>query len=268
MFPLYDDEFPSFRPPFVTISLIVITVLIFAFSYFYVESSIPQNIIAGEKICKLEKEMARTEFEKLATGISCEYLTDKSIVRQNIWNNFFNKFGLIPDNLFKNAALLSLITYIFIHGGIAHLLGNMWFLWLFGNNVEYNMGKLKFLIFYLATGAISGLIYSLISSDKNVALIGASGAISGILGAYLILYPNNEIKTLIFTLSYVKIIHIPSSIFIGIWFIFQLLYLLLGATAFSGIAYLGHIGGFAAGLLLVRFFRRNIIIKNYYEGSN
>jgi membrane associated rhomboid family serine protease len=160
-------------------------------------------------------------------------------------------FGFIPTLFFQRKALFSLFSSMFLHEGFFHLLGNMWYLWIFGDNVEGKLGKIKYFIFYLLSGIGGSLLYSLTAVDKTTPVIGASGAISGILAGYLILFPRHNIRTLVPFFWFWRIVSIPALIFIIIWFLYQFIY--LGSDPF--VAYWGHIGGFLTGLLLIRLFK-------------
>jgi membrane associated rhomboid family serine protease len=152
------------------------------------------------------------------------------------------------------------LTSMFMHGSILHLAGNMLFLWIFGNNVEDSMGKIKYIIFYLLGGLAALAGQTLVAGgDGNFApLVGASGAIAAVLGGYIVLYPRARVLTLIFIILFFTIIEVPAMIVLGIWFLQQVLF---GAYGLSdptggggGVAYFAHIGGFAFGLLLIRVF--------------
>jgi len=162
-------------------------------------------------------------------------------------------FGLEPSKILINKNLYTFITSLFLHASFWHLLTNMWFLWLFGDNIEHNLGKLKFIIFYLFCGVVANAGYSLLASEKTIPLVGASGAISGLLGAYLVLYPGNRIEGLLVLVPfYFKRITIDAKWFLGLWFILQLLaaYFLTGDLT----AYSVHIIGFLTGFACVKFF--------------
>jgi membrane associated rhomboid family serine protease len=151
-------------------------------------------------------------------------------------------------------------TSMFMHGSIVHLAGNMLFLWIFGNNVEDSMGKIKFLIFYLLGGlaALAGQTLVAHGSGDAVPLVGASGAIAAVLGGYIVLYPRARVLTVIFIVLFFTIIEVPAAIVLGIWFIEQVLFGAYGLTdptgGGGGVAYFAHVGGFIFGLLLVRLF--------------
>lgn len=165
---------------------------------------------------------------------------------------FIENFGFIPERFFRGEAIFSIFSAMFLHGGFSHLFGNMWFLWIFGDNVEVKLGKLKFLIFYLLCGLGATFLYFITTADKSIPVVGASGAISGILGAYLILFPRNKIRALVPMFYFYRIMTIPAIFYIGIWFLYQFLY--MGVDPF--VAYWGHIGGFLTGLLLIKIFER------------
>jgi len=153
--------------------------------------------------------------------------------------------------------ILTLITAQFLHGSIWHLGGNMLFLWTFGDNVEDKLGHIKFIIFYLICGIISILAQVAVASSAMVPLIGASGAIAGVMGAYIVRFPQARIQTLLIIFFFIRIVSIPAFVFLGLWFVFQLL---VGAPTVgntqSGVAYFAHIGGFLAGMLLFKFMEK------------
>jgi len=152
----------------------------------------------------------------------------------------------------------ALVTYMFIHGGWLHVIGNMWFLWIFGASVEDRVGHLRFLIFYLLCGIGSVLAYMTLAPGSAIPTLGASGAISGIMGAYIILYPTARVLTLIPVFFLPLLVQIPAIFFVGIWFIFQVL---AGTMSFltpridGGVAWWAHAGGFVIGMLLLPLFR-------------
>jgi len=168
-------------------------------------------------------------------------------------------YGMVPLQLLRGQRLYTLFTSMFLHADLLHLGGNMVFLYVFGDNVEDTFGHTRYLVFYLLAGLAAGATHAFaVSTDFQAILIptiGASGAISGVLGAYLILYPRARILTLIF-FGWIWIIALPAVVFLGLWFVYQFLYGLLALeTALSGIAYWAHVGGFAAGLLFGAVWR-------------
>jgi len=171
-------------------------------------------------------------------------------------------YGLIPSALTGELATSNLLvptsppytvlSSIFMHGGIMHLLSNMWFLWIFGDNIEAVMGPKRFIFFYLLCGVLASLAHVAIHPASNYPLVGASGAIAGILGAYFLLFPSNRILTLIPIGFFITTAKIPAFLFLGIWFLMQFVYSLMGGN----IAWWAHIGGFVSGVVLILFFRK------------
>jgi len=171
-------------------------------------------------------------------------------------DRFIEHYALIPDQLH----LTTFLTSMFLHGGWLHLIGNMWFLWVFGSHIEDAMGSAKFLIFYLISGIASAAVQFLTSVGSPVPTIGASGAIAGVMGAFLILYPRVRVVTLIFIIVFVTTVDIPAAFMLIYWFALQLLSGLGSLSSVSqaqGIAWFAHVGGFLAGILLVRLFQGN-----------
>jgi len=153
---------------------------------------------------------------------------------------------------------LTLITAMFLHGGFVHIAGNMLFLWIFGNNIEDAMGSLRFLVFYLLCGLAAAFAQIAVGPNSDVPNIGASGAIAGVLGAYLLLFPRAEVQTLVFLGFFVRLVRLPALLFLGLWFVLQLFSGVagLGMEATGGVAWFAHIGGFIAGIVLINLFRR------------
>ena len=147
---------------------------------------------------------------------------------------------------------LTLLSSLFVHGGVMHLLGNMLFLWIFGDNIEDTLGHTSFFFFYIFTGLAASATHIAFNPDSTIPMIGASGAIAGILGAYFLLFPRAHVQTLVIFFFIVRVIKVPALVFLGFWFVFQVLNSTGGA---SGVAWGAHIGGFAAGagtMLLIR----------------
>ncbi len=178
-------------------------------------------------------------------------------------NSFVEHYALIPDRLY----LPSFVTSMFLHGGWLHLIGNMWFLWVFGSHIEDAMGSGRFLIFYLISGVASAVVQFFISLGSPVPTVGASGAIAGVMGAFLILYPRVRVLTLIFIVIFVTTYELPAALMLIYWFALQLLSGLGSLAALSqaqSIAWFAHVGGFLAGILLVRAFIGNRQRLRYY----
>jgi len=150
----------------------------------------------------------------------------------------------------------SFLSFMFLHGGFWHLLGNMWSLYIFGDNVEDRMGPIRYLAFYLLCGVISGLSHLALNLESPVPTIGASGAIAGVMGAYFLLYPSARILTLIPIIFIPYFIEIPAYVFLGIWFFLQFLNAAGSSGAAGGVAWWAHIGGFVAGMILIKLFTR------------
>ena len=173
---------------------------------------------------------------------------------------FIQMWGLVPVHFISNppAEWKTLFTAMFLHGGWFHILSNMWVLIIFGDNVEDRMGGLNYLIFYLLSGLAAALLQSFILPDSQVAMIGASGAIAGVLGAYLILFPQARVASLVPIFFIFTIIELPAIIFLLFWFVSQLfsgLISLEGASG-GGIAWWAHVGGFLFGIIAVSLFAR------------
>ena len=170
--------------------------------------------------------------------------------------NFFLTFGITPERILGGKDFWTLFTAMFIHVGFSHLIGNMWVLWIFGNSVEKNLGAIRFLILYLGAGLIASVVH-LFTVPIELAHIpagGASGAISGVLGAYIVLFPHNHIRTLTFLVWRPFLFSLPAFFFIGVWFLYQLLY--LGVP--NVVTYMANIGGFVSGIILTFLLRRPI----------
>lgn len=171
-------------------------------------------------------------------------------------DQFIAHYALVPDRLVPS----SLITSMFLHGGWLHLIGNMWFLWVFGSHVEEAIGSGKYLIFYLLSGVASALVQLMVNLGSPVPTLGASGAIAGVMGAFLLLYPRARVVTLVFIVIFITTIELPAAFMLIYWFAIQLLSglgSLVTVTQAQGIAWFAHVGGFLAGLLLVRIFAGN-----------
>lgn len=242
VFPLYDDNSDRTTTPIVNYILIAINVLVFVFfqqlgandRFTYAFSTVPQEIVSGRDIT-----------------------TPDRVVEHPVTGQQIQVPGLQPT---PGSVYLTLITSMFMHGGIAHIFGNMLFLWIFGDNLEHTMGHVRYAIFYLVCGLIASLAHVfttvVLAGDPSSLLIpslGASGAISGVLGGYILLHPKRRVTVLMFRM----LTQVPAYVAIGIWFAFQLisgLGILGGGSQQGGVAYAAHIGGFIAGLALVKFF--------------
>lgn len=173
---------------------------------------------------------------------------------------FMNAYGAIPLRLSHGIGWSTAFSSMFLHGGFLHLIGNMWFLWIFGDNIEDALGPLRFLLFYFLCGLAAVIAQVWIDPGATLPMVGASGAISGVLGAYILLFPKARIVTLVPIIIFIQIIELPAFLFIFVWFGIQLLsgYMSLGAVGSNsgGTAFFAHIGGFIAGMVLVRLMGR------------
>ena len=172
-------------------------------------------------------------------------------------------YGAIPQNIigFQSnqpiPAYLTILTSMFMHGGVFHIAWNMLYFWIFGNNIEESLGHIRFILFYLFCGVVAALSHILLSPDSNVPMIGASGAVSGMLGAYILLFPMAQVRTIVLLGFYITVVRIPALIVIGFWAIIQVVSGLLsqGNAAQGGIAFFAHVGGFVAGLFTIKLWQ-------------
>ena len=243
MFP-YADDTKSFSPPLWILILVLVNVLVFVMSY-----------TGGEN------HYIRTIFS-YGTIPARFFTDDASIEFPDYIAEYIERSGVDPGQW--ALPVITLFTAMFLHGGIFHIFGNMWFLWLFGDNVEDRLGKLLFPIFYILCGVIAGIIHVLFEHDSTLPAVGASGAIAGVMGAYIYLFPNGTIRTLISWGLYFRTTHVPASLFLGLWFILQL----FGGFAMgaSNVAFMAHIGGFVGGLALAFLFNKLNMIT-WYPGD-
>jgi membrane associated rhomboid family serine protease len=194
--------------------------------------------------------------------INCLVFFFEMSMSSNNLEGFFNVYGVVPATFLGNwspAELETILSSMFLHGGWAHLIGNMWFLFIFGDNVEDCFGHIGYLFFYLFAGGVAAAAQILASPHSNVAMIGASGAISGVLGAYFAFYPQARVVTLIPMGIVSRIVELPAIYFLGFWFVLQFFSGVssLAATAEEGggVAFWAHVGGFVAGLVVAKIFR-------------
>jgi membrane associated rhomboid family serine protease len=176
------------------------------------------------------------------------------------------QLGMIPARLFGQAELRpelaavpawsTVLTSMFMHGGWLHLGLNMLFLWIFGDNVEDSMGHLRYAVFYLVCGIAAAMTQALINPDSTIPMVGASGAISGVLGAYLLLHPYATVRVLIVIIVFVTIVYVPAVFVLGLWFLTQIVSATFQQTDGPGVAFWAHIGGFVAGMALVPVFKQ------------
>lgn len=187
------------------------------------------------------------------------FLYEASLDASGELDAFLMTAGLVPGQLTANPLsmeVLNVFTSMFLHGGWAHLLGNMLYLLIFGDNIEDQMGHGRFVIFYLLGGVAAAAAQVAINPESTIPMVGASGAIAGVLGAYLVEFPTARVRTVIFLGYFVRFVNVPAVIVLGMWFVLQLFSGLfaLSDMAMGGVAYFAHIGGFVAGVVLVKLF--------------
>lgn len=171
--------------------------------------------------------------------------------------SFLFSYGAVPNLIVHGSSLHTIFTSMFLHGGFMHLLGNMWYLWIFGDNVEGLVGHTRFIIFYLLCGVVAFFGHFLFEPTSTIPMVGASGAISGVLGAYALRYPRARVHLLIPLFPFIwlwRVFLVPAAVVLGGWFVIQLFSGI--AVQQSGVAWFAHVGGFIAGLLLVRLFEK------------
>jgi membrane associated rhomboid family serine protease len=161
----------------------------------------------------------------------------------------------LPPELVLVPAWATLVTSMFLHGGWLHLIGNMLFLWIFGDNVEDAMSRPRFVVFYLLCGIAAALAQSLAAPGSDVPMVGASGAIAGVLGAYILLHPRANVRLLFYFIIFIRFINLPAVLVLGFWFVMQFASGAMMARADGGVAFWAHVGGFVAGMLFVPFFK-------------
>jgi len=245
VFPL-KDNIPTIRFPVVTVTLIALNVIAY---FFWQRGGItlgdPSNPHFNENLVRY----ATIPFELTHSGEQCIPGADPNA--QYVCSAAYGaRYDLPPT-------YLTAFTAMFMHGGLLHLGGNMLFLWIFGNNVEDSMGRVRFVAFYLLGGLAATLLQVLVGPDARVPNLGASGAIAGVLGGYIVLFPRARVVTVIFIVFFFTILELPALLILGFWFVQQLLFgyfdLDTGGAA-GGVAYFAHIGGFAFGLLAIKLF--------------
>jgi len=221
------DTIPSRHPPLVTWMLILVNGLVFAFEL------------------RLTESQLRSVFYLF--GIVPARYTHPAWA---VW------MGLPIDTYWP------FLTSMFLHGGWLHVIGNMWTLWIFGDNVEDRMGPLRFLLFYLCCGIVAGVVHLVTNPDSTVPTVGASGAIAGVMGAYFVLYPHARVITMIPVFFWPFFFELPAALYLGIWYLMQLFsgtFALAAPGSVGGIAWWAHVGGFLAGILLHELF----LIRRY-----
>lgn len=246
MFPIRDDN-PHFLTPYATLAIVGL------------------NVIAWIIVQGLGAEPAMSRSICLMGLLPGELLQSASVN---------SGFPIGPDlycMVTDQAAWLTVITHMFLHGSWMHIIGNMWFLWIFGNNVEDSMGHIRFIFFYLLCGLAAAGLQIATDPSSIVPMVGASGAIGGVMGAYILLYPRVTVHLLIIFGFFITTIAVPAVWMLGYWFLVQLLggFSSIGASG-GGVAFWAHVGGFVAGIILIYVFRKPELIKRhpYYGWHN
>ncbi len=241
MFPLRDEN-PTELFPFVTLLIIAANVIVWLFvqgggmSEAFLVSLCSYGAIPGE----ITGALSPGQSVPLGEGASC---------------------------VIGGLSGWTVLTSMFMHGGWMHLIGNMWFLWVFGNNIEDSMGHFRYILFYLVCGALAAMTHILIDPSSAIPTVGASGAISGIMGGYIVLYPKVRVHTLIFLFIYVRVIPMTALAVLGLWFALQLVSGLLPmGGAGGGVAFWAHVGGFVAGVVLIKLFARRNLVEAKHAG--
>jgi membrane associated rhomboid family serine protease len=223
------DENPTEHPPVLTVGLILANVAAWFF-----ELSRASGGIDGVTLSVLDYGVIPSWL--------LHHMTDGTLV-----------LGETAVRLHQEAPWpLTILTAMFMHGGWLHIIGNMWFLWIFGDNLEDRMGRFRFLVFYLVCGVIASMAHVMAAPDSTAPMVGASGAIAGVLGGYILLYPKARVRCLWILFVFITTVRVPAWVLLGLWFVSQ-----FATPIESGVAWVAHVGGFLAGLLLVKLFVRS-----------
>ncbi|MFQ6613458.1 MAG: rhomboid family intramembrane serine protease [Fidelibacterota bacterium] len=242
MFFPYKDDNPRVLVPYVMYGIITLNILVFLF-----QMGLPT--------------LSRYEFT-LSYGLIPGMLGRVSVPELLAYHSDYLSqlyAQYISVEATPHSPVMTIFTSMFIHGGLAHILGNMWFLWIFGDNVESSLGHARFALFYLLSGVGAALAQITIDPGSVIPMIGASGAIAGVLGAYMIRFPRSNVHVFLFLFIFFTTIRVPAFIVIGFWFLEQLTNGLgsLGLNTTGGVAWFAHVGGFIAGVGFERLFRQN-----------
>jgi membrane associated rhomboid family serine protease len=239
VFPL-KDNIPTERTPIVTIALLVLNVVAY---FFWQQGGLTLGDPSSPHYLNNLIDYAAIPYEITHPGAECDLRGETVTCGQS--------------GEPQPATWITPFTSMFMHGGLLHLGGNMLFLWIFGNNVEDAMGHVRFIVFYLLSGLAAMALQVIIEPDAMVPTVGASGAVAGVLGGYLILFPRARVLTLIFIVFFFTFIELPALLILGFWFVTQLLFgffNLAEPAGGGGVAYFAHIGGFVFGMLAIKLF--------------
>ncbi len=241
MIPLRDEN-PSHRTPVVTWTLIAVCVLVYLLQAADSSDAITMKFgMVPARITHPDKIIVVRGMNQVQTPLGPQMV---EVERE------------LPESPLPE--WMTILSCVFLHGSVMHLLGNVWFLYIFGDNVEDRLGHVGYLIFYLGCGIAASVSQYVLDMESPVPTIGASGAIAGVMGAYLFMYPHARIVSLVPIAFFLQVVVIPAPIFLGIWFLIQLVQgtFSMGATQAAGVAWWAHIGGFAAGAIVAMIFRR------------
>ncbi|WP_035275957.1 rhomboid family intramembrane serine protease [Desulfogranum japonicum] len=233
MFPLYDEN-PTSRFPIVTVAIVILCSLAWIFI-----QGMGREYALATSMCSLAIIPADL-LGSAPAGMQVPVGHNLACVLSQGWPWY------------------TMLSHMFLHGSWMHLVGNLWFLWVFGDNVEDAMGPLRFAVFYLLCGLVAAVVQVMSSPDSLLPMVGASGAIGGVMGAYVRLYPHARIKTLIFLGIFITVVSVPAIFMLCYWFGMQLLGIVFSHGQEGGVAFFAHFGGFAAGFLLVGVFRKSV----------
>ena len=270
MIPL-KDNIPTSRFPILTVALIAINIVVFIWQIHFSSSDYSNTQFAKLQVSESDQvtlEYGAIPYRLLHPGKDCAVgVVEAGAPHSEVVCQGTSKYARARQLQSSGAPFQPLdsppwwatvFTSMFMHGGILHIAFNMLFLWIFGNNVEDSMGRPRFLIFYLLAGVVAAYTQAILSASSTLPAIGASGAIAGVLGGYLLLFPRARVLTLIFIIFFVTLLEIPAVIMLGIWFVLQFLPALgqvsTHATGGGGVAYWAHVGGFAFGLAAIKLF--------------
>ena len=253
MIPL-KDNIPTRKFPVVTVALIAANVLVFVF--FQQALFGPQGGFNSSGDQQKVIEYSFIPYELSHPGKKCGELEGQLVCEQRTGQ--LNRTGATPGDA-QAPVWVTIFSSMFMHGGVLHIAFNMLFLWIFGNNIEDAMGRVKYLFFYLAGGVVAALAQWAVHMEAATPTLGASGAIAAVLGGYALLYPRARVVTLIFIVFFITVITLPALLVLGLWFLLQLLDASSQPLTGGGVAYFAHIGGFIFGLLTVK------LLANRYD---
>ena len=256
------DENPTRRAPVVTVAIIAACLWI----YFMWQPSRSDEAVLVETPAGVLQMDETTAFNLQNAAIPCEIVErrpltlDETIATSGTAGSDGERCGVglseSPELFPRKSVLLSLLTSMFLHGGLLHLGGNLLFLWIFGNNIEDHLGHVRFAVFYLLSGVAASALHIALNIDSTVPLVGASGAIAGVMGAYMVWFPRAPVRTLVFLGFFITFIDLPARWLLGFWFVSQFF-----TSPNSGVAWAAHVGGFVFGVLAALLIRSSGTVR-------